>query len=41
MLKCVKNFRWKCEKKRQLNEVDMDGKGVLLTFHADTGEVDV
>jgi len=40
-LKCVENFSWKCEKKRQLNEVDIDGNGVLLTFHADRGGVEV
>jgi hypothetical protein len=34
-------FGLKSEKKRQLNEIDMDGKGFMLTCHADTGGVDV
>ena len=40
-MKCMENFSWQHGKKRQLNEIDIDGKSVLLTFHADTGGVDV
>ena len=38
---CGEFLVWKVKRKRQLNEVDMDGKGVLLTCHPDTWGVDV